>query len=663
METLLEKGPPSGDHPAEMAHGRDKCCGMESRVYHQSDCENDKVGDHSKLQHGRRTCQWIECASPMLDLVRLNPRNEIFRAWASGPAVVLEPDNTNPEWVSWQPEDNQPLHARYSCVQAPPAAEMSVFGKWRWLLHGEDRIFRIVCATPPKEDIVRHFLHMKRFRRFLHSEVVPDWTYEPTTVHTLTIPKGSTASGGESVIASPPTDILFPNYTEKESPEYTAKTTEIEEIYLPVEIVSPTRGSDGRMLGKVSGLRQMTYAPELRVAKLFPGKDAADAAYKPIQSSEPFAIQPGQDPDYFVVQVHDLSGVWKRMATPTAKPGIRVTTSTPEPYSRTNSDESTNPALFQMDAATPALAPGWFSTSPMILVSNAQDNNQPVNGAKDGSRNDPSRLALPGSTVTLSFPGWQRSQGAIPVGKRDSIDIPVPIAAKATLDMKIFKDASILTQPATLFDQQLRGINEHFAQTGIAFDRSPNALPVEFPNDSLDSRVLSFYHTSNIPGPLTQQILSLAVLAGRVTATGSGAEAKYARSDAKLGILYCSTQPATVIQRFTGLALPVFSLEPKEQAMSGNFFHLYDAITGGLSGYDPQIAAHEIGHLLANRGHFGSAVGLVNYHGEASDFEKSINLMSQGPWIPAGWPLNHRRFSDEQESFMFSQGAAWLRNP
>jgi hypothetical protein len=540
----------------------------------------------------------LESPVPLLSQVRLNPRNEITKAWASGPAVVLEPLNTSPEWTPWVSTNNQPLQARYRCAQAPPGGEILPLGKWRWILNGEERIFRITCATSPPEDITRHFLHVKRYRRWLGAEGVPDWTYDYTTVLTLTIAKGSIPATAGDVVAPEPVHLsFFPlSYAEKASPaEYTAKTTEIEEICLPVEITSPTRQTGGTMLGKSGGARPQIYVPELRIAKLFPGKDAADVSYSPIQSVSPFAIVPEEDPDSYIIRVHDVSGVWQQLSNPTAKPGIRITTATPSPYEQFHSEQSTNPALYQVDAANPSMAPGWLTTKSMLLVSNSGDNNQPINGAKDGARNDPSRIVLPGGTVTVAFPGWQRSTSPIPTDKVVSINLPVPIAAKATLDMKIFEDAPTAGSASLLFASQIQDANEHFAQAGIVFNKTPDSPPMVFQDGPLNSQIPHFYISNLRPSPLAPQVRELALLAGRVTGNGLAPNLTYARNDAHLGILFCANQLGGPQGISVGVALMPLSMEAADLPFAGNFFHMYSTNAGDISGYNPRTTSHELG--------------------------------------------------------------------
>ena len=400
---------------------------------------------------------------------------------------------------------------------------------------------------------------------------------------------------------------------------------------------------------------------------LFPGKDSADASYSPIQTASPFAIVPEEDPDSYLIRVHDTSGVWKQLANPTAKPGIRITTASPSPYEQSHSDQSaTNQALFQVDAANPNMAPGWLATKSMFLVSNLGDNNQAAGGPVNTARNDLSRIILPGGTVTVAFPGWQRSSTTPPADKIVSINLPTPIAAKATLDMKIFRDANDLKPGsiAELFKNQFRSINEHFAQAGIVFDKATlDSAAIVLPS-GLNSQIPNFYIPNLSPSRLTKQVRDLAQLAGRVTASGVEPNVNYARNDASLGILFCANQPETIQQLSPGLGLPPFSLESSEQAFSGNFFALYNTDLGGGSGYSPRTAAHEVGHLLTNKGHFGGAASSVNsYQPLASTDEKGFNLMTKGPWATITWPFTHQRLSDEQEAFIFTRGAVWLRNP
>ena len=603
---------------------------------------------------------------PLLDQVRLNPRQEILKSWTSSPTIVA-PEADTPDWTPWLPADNKPLHARYGCQQGLPDEYLHPNAKWRWTLNGEQRIFRIVCSAPAPEDLTRHFLKVKRQRRWLGSEDMPEWTYDHTTVVTLTIPQGSTTGGIADGATPRPVDLNFPDYAEKNANQtvhYIAKATEIEEIYLPVEIQSPTRQAGGTMLGKIGGLRPQIYAPELRIAKLFPGKDAADATYAPIQSASPFAIVPEEDPDSYIIRVHDTSGVWKQLANPTAKPGIRITTTSPSPYQQFYSDQSdTNQALFQVDGANPTMAPGWLATKSMFLVSNREDNIEPAGGPINGTRNDLSRRVLPGGTVNVAFPGWQRSTSPIPVGNIISFNLPVPIAAKATLDMKMFRDADVLspTNSTALFKEKLEAINEHYAQVGVVFDKTPDATSIPLASP-LDSQILYFYIPNQSSKFLTRQVRDLAQLAGRVTGNGVEPNVSYGRTDAHLGILFCANQLGGGSS--PGLALPSFGLESSEQAFNGNFFHSYITNSGDISGYNSRIAAHEVGHLLTNKGHFGGPASTGNnYQSLATTEEKGYNLMTEGPWGTLTWPFTHQRLGDEQENYIFTRGAIWLRNP
>jgi hypothetical protein len=608
----------------------------------------------------------LSAPAPLRDQVRVNPKGELTLAWASPTPVMLEPVGANPSWETWQPAANLPLYSSYRCEQTLDVQLIQV-EKWGWRIKGEERIFRITCPNSPTEDIVRHFLLVKRSRKWV-GNAMPDWTYEPTTIQTLTIPKGAVPQGTDTVVASESLTLLlpFPQAEVGTPEEYTAKTTEKEQIFLPIEVLVPERQPSGTLLAKAAGERRLIPAPELRIAKLFPGLDAAGASYSPIPEAPPNEIVPKEDPDSFVIRVHDTLDVWKNPATPTAKPGIRVTTSTPAPYDATHSDTKSNPSQNQMDAANTGMVPGWLATKAMLLVSNLNDNNQAIAGASAGSRNDPTRIVLPGGSVTVTFPGWQRTTSAPPSGAAVSFDIPVPIAAKATLDMKIFADALQLSPAPNLFADHLKTVNEHFAQTGIQFTKRPTVPPNAFNAVATNSSIASFYLTNVRPSPLAPQVRELGLLAGRATANGTAPNQTYTRNDGFLGVLFCANQPGNLTN--AGLALMTVVTDLEDRAFAGNLFLNFNANLG-TTGYDSATTAHEVGHLLSNKGHFGGiASSPANYQSSATAFEKGLNLMTEGPWTvtpqtPPVWPATHQRFSEEQEHFMFTNGAAWLRNP
>jgi hypothetical protein len=164
--------------------------------------------------------------------------------------------------------------------------------------------------------------------------------------------------------------------------------------------------------------------------------------------------------------------------------------------------------------------------------------------------------------------------------------------------------------------------------------------------------------------PLIKQVRDLAVAAGRATANGVEPNITYTRTDARLGIIYCASQPDSPFAPTPGQALLPMAMEAPEQALSGNFFHLYTTNSGETSGYNQRVGAHEVGHLLTNKGHFGGdASSPINYQSMAGSDERGYNLMTQGPWPSVDWPLTHQRLSEEQEAFIFTNGAVWLRNP
>lgn len=107
----------------------------------------------------------------------------------------------------------------------------------------------------------------------------------------------------------------------------------------------------------------------------------------------------------------------------------------------------------------------------------------------------------PAAPSPFAFPGWQRSTTQ-PIA---SFNLPVPIAARATLDMKKFQDADGLSPEANpnLFKDQMQGMSEHLAQAGIVFDKTPDTPSIGLPA-GLNSSIPTFFITNIRPGPLVQ---------------------------------------------------------------------------------------------------------------------------------------------------------------
>jgi len=340
-----------------------------------------------------------------------------------------------------------------------------------------------------------------------------------------------------------------------------------------IKVVVPEVTTDGKLVVPPKKVATKT----LKVAKLVPVRDTAanPSIHIPLYTSGTMPaggqlLNPGEDPDCFFVIVTDQSKAGQT-------PRIRITTECIETGFTTYSDSAAQGDANVIELEETGNNSGIFRTPSMILVSDDTDDDEPIDNIADDAKGDRSRKIALGGKVKVTMLDWALGGAPPPVHDYDA-----PVQKNVTVKAAIMADS--VATVATVNDD-IRRCNERLAQIGVRVKLG--GAPQQGVQSPLgNSSVIEGSADPNYTPPLNGPPHVLAEAKTKAIGT-----AVRPAGDSSITLIYCQdVQPLSAFSHF-----PI-ARSPQDAALEGLIF-----LRGTNSNY---IAAHELVHILTNRGHW-----------------------------------------------------------
>ena len=306
------------------------------------------------------------------------------------------------------------------------------------------------------------------------------------------------------------------------------------------------------------------YAPaeELRIAKLYRALD------------DSHSVQPGDDPDQFVVGIQRL---------PSAISSVKIELQTingPAPIRVGFPTYNDSPDEIELLPAGVG-----HQTAPLVLMSNLPDDTDndilptvvpvPFPSGSDDSNNDQTHLTGLGGTVNIKSVSLN--------GDKLNTNISLPVKVKAPISVKIRYMADSGMTPITI-DHDFQTAREIYVQIGIELlqDGPPLEVPVPADMGPAGTALIASGPSSYFPPPDAQKVLKACSADSTPT---------------DWMVVYCKNVRSSKNDPLDGWGYTRFACAPHPK-WGGT------AIVRG--GATKVTLAHELGHLFTNRGHYGT---------------------------------------------------------
>jgi hypothetical protein len=295
----------------------------------------------------------------------------------------------------------------------------------------------------------------------------------------------------------------------------------------------------------------------------------------------------------------------------------------------TNPDTAYDDNATEVELTADANGGGYLATPTLLLVADDTDDDHQVDSVADDAKNDRTHMIqLEGKLVVTQIK---------PPGAASFTDIEisatVPVLRTVTCNLFVLEayvsGANSGWSPATGPDNpwarplnHFRVAQERWAQAGVKLELG--AQSIVRPSQSIGERLGSLVLLSG--GDVLADARAI------IDAHGTSGTTQF-------DVFYVG-----LIIQASGLGFYQAALTDTDASYANTIF---------MSSNPPPLSivlAHELGHLLTNRGHFGaSASSDPNYSPSASDADKSLNLMAQ--FVQSDNFTGNRRLTQEQQNF------------
>lgn len=303
-------------------------------------------------------------------------------------------------------------------------------------------------------------------------------------------------------------------------------------------------------------------------------------------------IVPYRDPRHFRVAIRGMSATQK----------ISVEIETRNPDDTVCDDATTVPLYFSSNS------PGTAASPPMVLVTDTTDDtkSESTMGADDQDEENDAQPGKCDQSHLVKLGGKVVIRSITIDGKKSQLNLEKPVAKPLhTLRLNIvnFTDSGV---SAETIEADIRVAAERLAQVGINVERALSQNPIHSPAPPFGTRGSAI----NAPefGPLSGD--------ERLVIDAHGTNDLVD----DIHVFYCKTinnvsdpsRPISGFARYTGT--------------SGYFNNVF------MSGTHRKVftLAHELGHLLSRKGHYGSSRFSNDYNGNAPTYLSDYNLMREG---------------------------------
>lgn len=316
-----------------------------------------------------------------------------------------------------------------------------------------------------------------------------------------------------------------------------------------------------------------------------------------------------RDPDRFYVKVEDLAE---------KKDTIVVNIQTKGP----NKDYN-NPTV-ELDLKKNGVFKGIYESEPMLLMSDATDDSEPINGVANNAKNDLSYIVSLGGTVVVNY-DQKTAEAKVP--KVKEVDVAVAVLNDPKTGMPVISKKQLA--------DDIQVANERYAQAGIVIKMVDSKIGVNVPGVDLRNGYNVALQKDRAPLVLTDEEKALL-----------GNEKVLPRKANVINVYYVNAISSPAFPSLDGWAYaPNFQTKENQQfapsvVLVGNLTKLF-------------VLPHELGHVLLNDKpgaylHSDIATNLMFY--------PEINKQNQGI-------LGTKRLTTEQVDQMLKNSASLLKTP